>query len=142
MTNLPGAVAPYPASDPPSVLSGQVVSGPVITPSAVAGPKAAAVHALGEVLKTMIHMSHYFATENLQDAALVTVDKFVGAFTTSSELSAIKTGDERAAKEDVTKRIPPGGAMQMPSNAPAIDYMKLAEAIVAVQQRSQQAIES
>jgi hypothetical protein len=82
----------------------------------------------------MIHQSHYFATENLQDAAMTAVDKWVSAHATASELSAVLTGDERAAKEDVTQRIPPGGPMARPAG-PTIDYRLLAEAIVAAQER-------
>jgi hypothetical protein len=138
MTDPQGAVAPYPSSDPAS--SSQAVAtvsntqvDRVIQPTAIAGPKASSVHEVGEVLKTMIHQSHFFATENLQDEAMSAVDKFVKAFTMPSELNALLTGNERAAKEDVTKRIPPGGPM--PPAGPAIDYRLLAEAIVAAQNR-------
>jgi hypothetical protein len=138
MTDPQGAVTPYPASNP--VSSAQVEpynsNTRVIEPTAVAGPRSAAVHALGEVLKTMIHNAHYFPTENLVDAAMNTVDKWVAASTSSSEIAAIITGNERAPKEDVTKRTPPGGSA-MPVAGPAIDYRLLAEAIVAAQNRKQ-----
>ena len=107
---------------------------PTLYPTSVSGPQSAAVHALGEVLKTLIHNSHFFPTENAVDSAMSAVDKWVSTSVKSSELGAILTGNERAAKEDVTKRIPPGGP-NMVAVGPQIDYRQLAEAIIAAQQR-------
>lgn len=110
---------------------------PTLYPTAVSGPQSAAIHGLGEVLKTIIHSSHYFPTENQVDAAMAAVDKWVNTSVKSHELGAILTGEERAPKEDVTKRIPPGGPMPTAQVGPQIDYRQLAEAIIAAQQRLQ-----
>lgn len=83
----------------------------------------------------MIHNSRAFHSENDVDNAVNTVDAFVNAFVPDAEMPALLTGAERAAKEDVTLRIPPGGVMTQVVTGPVIDYVKLAEAIVAVQRR-------
>jgi hypothetical protein len=135
MSTPGGAVAPYTSGSPPSP------SG-VIEPTAVSTPRSAAVHALGGVLKTMIHNGRMFVNEKDIDDAMNVVDTFVGAFVPGAELPALLTGAERAVREDVSQRIPPGGAPAPAAYAgPAIDYAKLAEAIVAVQRR-QAAIET
>ena len=135
----------YPAPNPPESaevapvqpeMKTVTTSTPTLYPTSVSGPQSAAIHGLGEVLKTMIHNSHYFATENQIDSAMSAVDKWVTTSVKSHELGAILTGEERAAKEDVTKRIPPGGPMPT-AVGPQIDYRQLAEAIIAAQQRLQ-----
>lgn len=110
-----------------------------LTPSAVAQAQPSAVFGLGEVLKTIIHNSRTYVSENDVDKAVSAVEKFVGAFTTNSDLKALATGEERAAKEDVTQRVAPGGVS--PSLIPAgIDYDKLAAALLAAQAQQQKAV--
>lgn len=107
----------------------------IVEPTAVAQAQPSAVFALGEVLKFLIHNSRAFHTENAQDDAMNTVDKFVRAFTTSSDMQALSTGEERAAKEDVTLRTPPGGAPAVSMTGPAINYAALAKALLDEQER-------
>lgn len=128
------AVAPYPGGSPASPAS---TPPQVIQPAAIASPKSVAVHDFGQVLKHLISNSHVFSTENAVDAALNVVDAFTSAFIPGAELPALLTGAERAMKEDVTKRIPPGGPMQTVMAGPVIDYRQLAQAILAEQKRLQ-----
>jgi hypothetical protein len=129
--------APGNSSPPaPYVPPAQVIEpARVVTPTAVATGKSSAVHDMGQVLKHLISNSHYFPNENAVDEAMNTVDRFVNSFVPAQEFKALLDGTERAAKEDVTKRTPPGGPMPVLQAAPAIDYDKLATALLAAQRR-------
>jgi hypothetical protein len=118
-------IAPYSTAQSPA--------NPPVNPAAVSSGKSSAIYALGEVLKTMIHKTLAFSTESDLDNAVRIVDKFVGAFVPGSEMSALLTGDARAAKEDVSLRVPPQGAAVI--SGPVLDYTKLAQAILAEQKR-------
>ena len=125
MSMPPGAqVAPYNQGAPAPA---------VITPTAVASNRSSAVFQLGQMLKTVIHNSRVFANEADLDNAVNVVDKFVGAFVPGSELPALLTGDERAAKEDVTQRVAPNTSAVV--TGPVLDYTKLAQAILNEQER-------
>jgi hypothetical protein len=127
--STPGtAVAPYQGSAPPDK---------GVSASAVSSAKSSAVFSLGQVLKTVIMKAQVFAHENDLDNAIRTVDDFVRAFVPGGEMPALLTGAEYAAKEDVTQRIPPGGAPVNVSTAPQMDYAKLAQAILAEQRKMQ-----
>lgn len=108
-----------------------------VSPSAVAGPKSVAVHSLGEVLKHLIHNSGAYHDEGQVDTAVSTVDGFVKAYVPPQELPAIDRSGMRAAKEDVTQRIPPGGPMTNVVAGPVIDYNQLARAILNAQAEAQ-----
>jgi hypothetical protein len=129
MSTPAGAIAPY---------QGPSDQAPVATvePTATSSGKSSAVFKLGEVLKTIIHNSRSFLSENDVDAAINVVDSFVGAFIPGGELPALLTGAERAAKEDVSQRVAPGMTQQV-MGGPALDYQKLAQAILAEQKRLQ-----
>lgn len=110
----------------------------VLTPSAVSSPKTSAIMQLGEVLKTVLHKSvGVFHSENDLDAAVNIVDDFVRAMLGSADTSAVMTDAFRAAKEDVTMRTPPGGAVANVVTGPVLDYSKLAQAILAEQRKYQ-----
>lgn len=98
--------------------------------SAVAGPQPAAAFALGGVLRDLVHRSGAYHSEGDQDAAIVAVNKWVSAQVSASDKRALAVGDEHAPKEDVSQRTPPGGAFVAVSNVPAIDYDRLAAALV------------
>lgn len=104
--------------------------GQVVEPSATAGPGPSAAHGLGQVLLDLIHRSGSYHSEADQDAAAATVHKWVNGQVSVSEKRALSTGDERAPKEDVTQRVPPGGPAPVGVVAPGIDYDKLAAALV------------
>jgi hypothetical protein len=137
MSTPGGAVAPYTqgSATPPAPV---VYDGPppVVEPSAMSSAKSSAVFRLGQVLKTVIHNSRSFLSENDVDAAISVVDSFVGAFIPGGELAALVTGVERAAKEDVSQRVAPGMTQQV-MGGPVLDYQKLAQAILAEQKRLQ-----
>lgn len=119
----------------PAVQDRAVVSGEVVTPTAIAGRLESAAFGLAQVLKQIIHGSHgVFHTENQLLEALAAVDKYVAATVPASMLRALLTGEERASHEDVSKRVPPGGVQVMQRTAvPAIDYDLLAQAMVRAQ---------
>jgi len=128
MTEQSGAVSPY------------TNGGTVVSPSAVSSAKSAAVFNLGEMLKTVVHKMPSLHTEAEVDNAVNVIDAFVRAFVPNSEMVALRTGEERAAKEDVSLRVPPGGVPTVVSG-PVLDYAKLAQAILA-EQRKLQEVES
>lgn len=105
-----------------------------ITPTAVASAKSASVHQFGQVLHTVVRNSRAFHNENDEDNAHRAIDAFVNAHVPGSEMSALMTGNEHAPKEDVSLRIPPGGAVAVPAFA-GLDYQALAKAILAEQAR-------
>lgn len=119
----------------PAVQDRAVVSGEVVTPTAIAGRLESAAFGLAQVLKQIIHGSHgVFHTENQLLDALAAVDKYVAATVPASMLRALVTGEERAPHEDVSKRVPPGGVQAVQRTAvPAIDYDLLAQAMVRAQ---------
>lgn len=133
---LSGAVVPAPASEQPGSGAVDLLTAGV-TPSAVAGPKSVAVHNLAQVLKDLVHGSNAYHSEGQVDAAMSAVDGFVNAFVPSQEMKAIDTSDVRAAKEDVSQRIPPGGVVANVVQGPVIDYNALARAILAAQAEAQ-----
>lgn len=115
--------------------------GNVVQPSAISGPKPAAVHGLGEVLMTLIHRTNAFHSEDEQIAADNAVRAYVDAHVSSSDRASFDPGDTRAAREDVSLRTPPGGAPAV-YTGPVLDYTKLAQAILAEQQKAQNAVTS
>lgn len=128
---------------------GQVVQGKVsrpdrpVNPSAIAQAVPSAAYGIAQVLKDLIHSSRAFHSENQVLEAYKAVDTFMKAFVPASALSALMTGDERASIEDVSKRIPPQGvAFSVPTNVPAIDYDKLAAAMVRAQAQYAAELES
>lgn len=102
----------------------------------MSSPSPGAVFRLGELLKTIVHQSvGVFKNENDLLAALTTVDDFVHAFVPGSAMAALATGDEQAAREDVSQRVAP--TMSNPATAyPGLDYGRLARAILAAQQEA------
>lgn len=119
----------------PAVQDRQVVSGEVVTPTAIAGRLESAAFGLAQVLKAIVHGSHgVFHTENQVIDALAAIDKYVAATVPASMLRALVTGEERAPVEDVSKRVPPGGVQIAQRTAvPQIDYDLLAQAMVRAQ---------
>ena len=130
MSTPGGALAPYSQVPPPAAPVD------VVTPTAVSTAKSSAVFRLGEVLKTVIHNSRSFLSEPDVDTAINVVEDFVSAFVPGGELTALFTGAERAAKEDVSQRVAPGMTRQV-VGGPVLDYQKLAQAILAEQKRLQ-----
>lgn len=112
----------------------QPLQGKVVTPASVASPASVAVVNLGEVLKEVVsNLPMAFPHENNVLDALNAIDAFVATSVPKGEVAAAKPDETRAAVEDVSKRIPPGGAPVAPG--PSIDYAALARAIMAEQQR-------
>lgn len=109
-----------------------------VEPSAVSDGQSSAVFALGQVLKTVLHKMPIFSVESDLDNAINVVDKWVSAFVPGSAMAALVTGDERAPKEDVSQRIPPGGPVANIYSGPQLDYAKLAQAILAAQKEQGQ----
>ena len=101
----------------------------VVSPSAVSGPAPSAAWDLGQVLTDLVHRSGAYHSESQVDAATAAINRWVSASVPVSAKRALSTGDERAVKEDVTQRVPPGGAVQA-IVTPPIDYDRLAQALV------------
>jgi hypothetical protein len=130
-------------STPAVVPPGQnrtVLQGDVITPSAIAGKVDAAAYGLGQILKTIIGgLPSAFRTENELLAGYNAVDKYIAAVVSQSAIPALATGEEMASIEDVTtRRAPNQSAYTLPQQpAVAIDYDRLAEAMVRAQMQIQ-----
>lgn len=105
-------------------------------PSAMAGPVHSATFKLGEILKDVLRKSGSYHNETDLHAALNAVDTWVRSIVPLSAHPALADGMQSAPHEDVTKRIPPGGMPAIISTAPAIDYDRLAAAILAAQQQA------
>lgn len=123
-----GAVAPYRPDDDVAT----------VEPTAISGPKPAAVHGLGEVLMTLIHRTNAFHSEDEQIKADNAVRAYVDAHVSDSDRRTFDPGDTRAAREDVSLRTPPGGAAAAVVAGPVLDYAKLAQAILAAQKEQGQ----
>lgn len=113
------------------------IQGSVVTPAASANGSQSAVFSLGQMLKELIHGTpQAFSSENQLLSALSSVDAWVKAHVPGSARTALATGDERAAIEDVSLRPAPNGvSYSIPTTAPTIDYDKLAMAMVRAQQQ-------
>lgn len=131
MATPAGAVAPYTQSS----TQGSAVSTAPVTPTAVATPKTSAVSKVGEILKTLIHNSGAFLREADVDGAISAVESFVKELVPASEAPAVATGEARAPKEDVTTRTVPGSLPTAATAGATLDYTKLAQAILAEQQK-------
>jgi hypothetical protein len=90
---------------------------------------------LGEVLKDVLHAVPVYKNETQVLSAVTTVENFVKSFIKPSEVPAVATGEERASVEDVSQRTPPPGMVGAPGpvNTLAIDYDKLAQALIRAQ---------
>jgi hypothetical protein len=107
------------------------IEGAVTQPTAIANGQQSAVAHLGEVIKDLIHRSGTYLTESALHDAENVVTAWVNAHVPGSAMRALATGDERAAPEDVSLRVPPGGLIARPPAAPPIDYDRLAAALMA-----------
>lgn len=134
MSTPTGADAPAPANG-----NSVVTYSPddAVEPSAMSGPKPAAVHGLGQVLLTLIHRTNAFHSEDEQIAADNAVRAYVDAHVSNRDRQSFDPGDTRAEREDVSLRTPPGGAAPVVSG-PVLDYQKLAQAILAAQKEQAQ----
>jgi|SRR5215831_8194861 hypothetical protein len=102
-----------------------------VEPTAMANGETVAKHGVGEILKTLVHHSLAFPTEDSTNAAFLAVDKWVG------DTAGMDTDNARAPIEDVSQRIPPGGVTPTSVvQGPVIDYNKLAQAILAAQKEA------
>lgn len=123
----------------PTSVSGPPVQGQPIAPTAMASGAHSAAWDLGQVLKVMVERTGVFLTEQARNDALRAVDKFTGSLIPAGAVRALATGDERAAHEDVSQRQAPAGATSfVPAAQVAIDYDKLAAALVRAQQAERQ----
>lgn len=127
-------------SNPPAVLQG--VAQPV-QPTRIAAPHANSAHGFFNVIRDIVHMSGYHTEGELQ-AALNAISAYEGKVVTPGDLQQVSTDNDRAAMEDVSKRIPPQtGIGNLPVMTPApIDYDALADALVRAQARAAEAAQS
>lgn len=116
-------------STPAGALAPTVIPGEVITPAAVVGPQAFPTHAFLNVVRDLIHGHVYHNEEDLK-AALETVNVYEKRLL-QSDHQHVLSEDDPAPHEDVTQRIPPRGAAPVVPAGPAIDYNKLAAALMA-----------
>lgn len=119
MSTPAGAVAPY------------TIPGEVVTPAAVVGPLAFPAHAFLNTLRSVISRSGAFHGEDELRSALSSVDNYEKAIL-KNDHKHVLTEDDHAPYEDVSLRIPPRtGNAPVPIGAPAIDYNRLAAALMA-----------
>lgn len=107
------------------------LQGEVLTPDAVVDPIAFPAHDFFNVIKDVIHRASVFHDEDDLKKAMNAVDVFEKRFL-KNDHQHVTSEDDRAPHEDVSQRIPPQtGAVTVPAGAPAIDYNKLAQALMA-----------
>lgn len=118
-------------STPAGALAPTTIPGEVVTPAAVVGPLAFPAHDFLATVKTLIHRSGAFHNEDDLKDALASVDNYERAVLKSDHQHVVSEGDA-APHEDVTMReAPRTGSVPVPSNAPQIDYSRLAQALMA-----------
>lgn len=115
----------------PAVLQGRPE---VIQPTRIAAAHASSAHAFFNVIRDILHKSGYH-TEGELLAALDAIAQYELKVVTPGDLQQVSSENDRAAVEDVSKRIPPqSGIGMLPVLSPApIDYDKLAAALVRAQ---------
>jgi len=118
-------------SNPPAVLQGTAQT---VQPTRIAAAHAASAHRFFNVIRDILHKSGYH-TEGELLAALDAVAQYENKVVTSGDLKQVSTDNDRAAVEDVSKRIAPqSGIGNLPVMTPApIDYDQLAAALVRAQ---------
>lgn len=116
-------------STPAGALAPTVIPGEVVTPAAVVGPQAFPTHNFLNVIRDLVSGRVYHNEDDLK-AALDTVNVYEKRLLSSDHQHVLSEFDA-APHEDVSQRIPPRGAPIVPAAAPAIDYNKLAAALMA-----------
>src|SRR5215469_8102803 len=122
-----GGVQPY---SPPTL------PGAVLTPTQVVSAQANLAHQFFNVVRHLIEHAGAYRNESTQTDHLAVVQRYENALTSPAERRQLLSEDDRAPREDVTQRTPFPGSGGVPAVAPAaaaIDYNKLAAAIVAQQ---------
>lgn len=123
-------------STPAGALAPHTIPGEVVTPDAVLDPKSVPAHNFFNVLRDLVHRTTYH-DEGQKHAALDALDAFEQRFVPVQDRKYVVLDTDYAGREDVSKRIPPQvGTTPVPVAGPAIDYNRLAAAIVAMQQQA------
>lgn len=100
-----------------------------VTPSRVAAADAAPAHAYFNVIREILHKIGYH-TEGELLSALNAVHAYERKQVSAGDLRQVSSENDRAAIEDVSKRVAPGGALPNPVRTPEpIDYNQLAAAL-------------
>lgn len=122
----------------PGVLTPTSVNSPAISGTNVNGPLPGIFHNFANVIRDLL-AAHVFPNENAKLSAMRAVDAFEKANVPVNAF--LNREGDRAPVEDVSKRVPPGGnvAVVLPQSTPAIDYDRLAAALMAAQTSSQNA---
>jgi hypothetical protein len=124
MSTSTGAVAPH------------TIPGEIVTPDAVLDPKSVPAHNFFNVMRDLIGMTPYH-TEGQKNKALDAVDAFENRFVPVQDRQHVLTETDPAGREDVSLRpVPANSGFPAPVAGPAIDYNRLAAAIVAMQQQA------
>lgn len=119
MSTPAGAPAPY------------TIPGELVTPAAIVGPLAFPAHAFLNTMRQVISKSAVFHSEDELNAALQSVTNYEKAIL-KNDHQHVLSEEDHAPREDVSKRIPPRGSYApVPTGAPAIDYNRLAAALMA-----------
>lgn len=118
-------------STPAGALAPTVIPGEVVTPAAVVGPLAFPAHAFLNTVRSVITRSGAFHGEDELRSALASVDSYEKAIL-KNDHKHVLSEDDHAPFEDVSLRTPPrNGGVPVPTGAPAIDYNRLAAALMA-----------
>jgi hypothetical protein len=109
----------------PVAIEGKVLP-PAVSPDADAG------HGFVNVVRKLAHIPTAFHSEDERLAALDALTTYERSILGSAHAGVIQETDH-APVEDVSLRVPPGGAPMPVVTGPTIDYDKLAAAIVRAQ---------
>jgi hypothetical protein len=122
-------------STPAGALAPHTIPGEIVTPDAVLDPKSIPAHDFFNVMRDIVHRTTYHH-ESEKNAALDAVDAFESRFVPVQDRKYVQLETDYAGREDVSQRTPPQvGTLPVPAG-PAIDYNRLAAAIVAMQQQA------
>jgi hypothetical protein len=118
---------------PPPVLPGEVIQ-----PAAILDANSVQAHAFANVLRAMVKASTAFKDELSLNAALDAIDAYEKRLIPIQDRQRVISEFDESGREDITLRNPgrPTGAWAPPSNAPQLDYEKLAKAILLARQEA------
>jgi hypothetical protein len=115
-----------------------VISGNVVEPAHISQPHSYAAHDFFNVIRDIVHQfPHHNEADKL--AARTAVDAYE-KHVTGPDSSYVKADSDRAVTEDVSLRVGPNSTLPVLAPAQAIDYARLAAAIVAASAAQAQAL--
>jgi hypothetical protein len=120
-------------------MSSPAIPGSVVEPSHVSQPHSYAARDFFNTMRDLVLKVPGFHNESDVQKALATIDGYEKHVTGADQAYVVSESD-RAPVEDVSLRVPPQAGLPVLAPAQAIDYARLAAAIVAAGQQARAAL--